>query len=130
MRTYVIKGAPIAWKRVGRQGNNYYDTQLFEKERSRIEMLTQDPEEIVKGPINIDLTFYLPIATSLGVAKKSKLDGKPCDKKPDIDNLVKFIFDALRGVLYTDDAQVVSGIFRKIYSITPRTEIVIYKLEE
>jgi Holliday junction resolvase RusA-like endonuclease len=127
-RTYVIKGAPIAWKRSGRQGNYYYDSQIFEKERARIEMLTQDPYEIVQGPIYIDLTFYLPIPLSIGRVKRELLEGKPHDKKPDRDNLEKFIFDALRGVLYTDDAQIADGIVRKIYSLEPRTEIVIYKL--
>jgi Holliday junction resolvase RusA-like endonuclease len=37
-------------------------------------------------------------------------------KKPDCDNIVKIILDALNGVAYTDDKQVVDVRCRKCYA--------------
>ena len=36
-------------------------------------------------------------------------------KKPDIDNLVKFVLDAANGVLFKDDSQVVRVLATKMY---------------
>ena len=44
-------------------------------------------------------------------------------KKPDWDNIGKIVADALNGVAYHDDSQIVTGIVNKYYSNEPRTEI-------
>ncbi len=48
-------------------------------------------------------------------------------KKPDIDNLIKFVMDSLSGHngFFLDDNQIVSIYAEKIYSDKPRTEILI-----
>ena len=43
--------------------------------------------------------------------------------KPDIDNLLKAIQDALTGVLWADDAQVVTGIAMKYYDDEPKVSV-------
>lgn len=50
-------------------------------------------------------------------------------KKPDIDNVVKAVLDALNKVAYRDDNQVVELQIRKQYSERPRLEICIEELE-
>jgi Holliday junction resolvase RusA-like endonuclease len=45
--------------------------------------------------------------------------------KPDADNIIKAAADALNGVAYTDDTQVVEVFARKYYSDSPRIEIYI-----
>lgn len=49
-------------------------------------------------------------------------------KKPDIDNIAKCILDALNGVAYHDDTQVVLLTIRKSYSEIPRVEVEINKI--
>lgn len=45
------------------------------------------------------------------------LDGKELPlKKPDIDNIVKVVADALNGVAYHDDTQIVMVVAKKVYS--------------
>ena len=44
-------------------------------------------------------------------------------KRPDTDNLVKLVKDALTGVYWKDDSQVQIGGAFKLYSHTPRTEV-------
>lgn len=49
-------------------------------------------------------------------------------KKPDIDNVVKAVLDALNGVAYRDDTQVIELHVRKSYSEKPRVEVCIEKI--
>jgi Holliday junction resolvase RusA-like endonuclease len=44
-------------------------------------------------------------------------------KKPDIDNVLKIVLDALNGVAYKDDSKVVSVSGKKIYSDEPKLVI-------
>lgn len=49
-------------------------------------------------------------------------------KKPDWDNIGKAVCDALNGVAYKDDAQIICGKVEKYYSDTPRVEVEISDL--
>ena len=51
-------------------------------------------------------------------------------KKPDVDNVMKICCDALNGVAFYDDSQVVTGGITKWYSDNPRVEIEIEEAEE
>ena len=44
-------------------------------------------------------------------------------KKPDLDNVIKAVLDALNGVAYKDDSRIVRIEARKEYSDSPRLEI-------
>ena len=46
-------------------------------------------------------------------------------KKPDWDNFGKIISDALNGIVYKDDSQIVEGTVRKFYSDHPCVKITI-----
>lgn len=55
---------------------------------------------------------------------KDHLNGKiRHTKKPDWDNVGKIISDALNGLAYDDDSQIVSAKVEKYYSDNPRVEI-------
>lgn len=51
-------------------------------------------------------------------------------KKPDIDNLIKFVLDALNGQLYVDDSQVVSITATKQYAPESCIEIKVVEITE
>jgi Holliday junction resolvase RusA-like endonuclease len=55
--------------------------------------------------MNISATFEMPLSWSM--KKRREHDGKPCGKKPDGDNILKIVADALNGVAYHDDAAIV-----------------------
>ena len=44
-------------------------------------------------------------------------------KKPDADNILKAISDALNGIVYRDDSQVCDCSVVKLYSKNPRVEV-------
>lgn len=51
-------------------------------------------------------------------------------KRPDLDNLIKFVKDCLNGVVYQDDSQVFSIQAEKRYSEDPKTEVFISWVEK
>ena len=64
---------------------------------------------------------------------KEKWQTIPMTKKPDIDNLIKFVLDALQGQngFFLDDSQVVRLYAEKIYTDDdPHTEIIILEENE
>lgn len=50
-------------------------------------------------------------------------------KRPDGDNIIKIILDALNGVLYHDDAQICKIHFTKKYAEKPETKVLIKTIE-
>ena len=44
-------------------------------------------------------------------------------KRPDVDNVLKIVCDALNKIVYDDDACIVDAQVRKYYSANPRVEI-------
>ena len=59
------------------------------------------------GPIGMHIaaTFEMPLSWSM--RKRKLMDGGPCQKKPDADNVMKVVADALNGVAYHDDSSIV-----------------------
>lgn len=80
----------------------------------------------LEGPVCVALTArFVPAASASRRAQAAMLSGEvPPSKKPDLDNIVK-VLDALNGVAFRDDAQIVSVFARKIYSEAPGLDIVI-----
>ena len=50
-------------------------------------------------------------------------------KKPDWDNIGKIICDALNGIAWKDDAQIVDGHVLKHYSEVPHTDVLIEEVQ-
>jgi Holliday junction resolvase RusA-like endonuclease len=62
----------------------------------------------------IKIEFFYQIPKSW--TKKEKAEAKWHTSKPDIDNLIKGCMDALNGIAYEDDSQVVQVSARKQYA--------------
>lgn len=79
--------------------------------------------------MRIKAFYSIPKSKSKKV-KALMLDGtiRPT-KKPDMDNVVKIIADALNQVAYRDDTQIVDCQCRKFYSESPRVEVSIRTVE-
>jgi len=129
MITLEIVGKPIPQKRprFARKGNfvSCYDDQIVDKKRCQWQILSQFKEEIWEMPLSLDLIFFMPIPKSTsGVKKKQMANGVIGHiKKPDLDNLQKFVLDCLTGLVFKDDSQVCEIRAKKIYSSNPGTTI-------
>jgi|CXWL01.1.fsa_nt_gi Holliday junction resolvase RusA-like endonuclease len=75
------------------------------------------------GPVDLTTTFYLPRPKSL---PKRVLHHT---KKPDLDKLVRAVKDALKGVLYLDDSQVVDVKAMKRYATSIHPPGVMVEIE-
>lgn len=77
--------------------------------------------------VTVDAEFPIPKSWS----KKKKASANYASKKPDIDNIIKSVFDGLNGVAWTDDAMVSIVEARKKYTDQmPACYITITTLEE
>jgi len=77
--------------------------------------------------LEIQIVAYLKIPKSETKAMKTAMEVgyiRPT-KKPDCDNVLKMIADALNILAYKDDAQVVNCNVQKYYSHVPRVEVTI-----
>lgn len=74
-------------------------------------------------PLFLDCVFYMPIVKGTSQKKrKQMLAGEIIHtKKPDKDNLEKFVMDCCNGVVWHDDSQVAHGRQRKLFAENPRT---------
>ncbi len=74
--------------------------------------------DLLETPVGVYLYIRLPIPQSYSKKRREAcLSGieKPA-KKPDIDNLAKSVLDGMNGVIWKDDAQIVSLHVTKVYS--------------
>ena len=79
---------------------------------------------LLDGPLCVKVAAFMPIPKSLSKAKTAAAIGgslRP-QTKPDVDNFAKVI-DALNGVAWRDDSQVVHLVVSKHYSDRPRLEL-------
>jgi Holliday junction resolvase RusA-like endonuclease len=76
--------------------------------------LLQPPLE---GPLRLTVTAWLPMPASI---PKKRRDTALPTKRPDLDNFVKQVEDALNHYAFVDDAQIVTIIARKRYIGTLR----------
>ena len=86
----------------------------------------------ITAPIDAYLYFEMPIPKS--TTKKALLaiqQGKiRHTKKPDLDNLIKSVTDALNKVCYEDDTLIVSIHATKVYSETPGVTIMLTEAKQ
>ncbi len=79
----------------------------------------------LSGPVELRASFFMPVPRSWSQRKQAEaLRGalRPTGK-PDFDNLVKLVADAVRQVVWQDDAQIVAAHIWKLYSDTPRVVV-------
>lgn len=87
-------------------------------------------------PLTVDISFFLQVPQYMfvnndrhkGRLKPERISSWPT--KPDLDNLDKFVLDALQGFIFENDSQIVSQTICKSYDWNPpfagRTEVHIY----
>lgn len=130
----VINGVkPMGAVRMTRRGkwtNPAAQRYLSYKQTIGNQLKKQFIDELISGPIEVDLIFKMPIPESWSNKKKREAIGQPHVKKSDIDNLIKGVFDASNKIIWNDDNQVYKVAATKIYSTAPGIEIIINRMGE
>lgn len=87
----------------------------------------------LEGPLRLCVEFYRDIPRSWSKKKQIQANAgvvRPTSK-PDLDNYVKAVKDALKGVCWLDDSQVVEyGPTGKYYSDKPRIVVTVEPINE
>lgn len=79
-----------------------------------------------EGIVKMTTVIYFPIPKSASKKKREQMlvgEIRPL-VKPDCSNVVKSIEDALNGIAYIDDSQIVYSTQTKYYSETPEVRVV------
>lgn len=124
------KGRPRACRR-GAHIGLYTPAKTEEAERSLLaQSLPYKPAQPLGGPLSVSIELLCAVPKSWSKRKRNDaLYGyiHPTGK-PDVDNAAKLVLDALNGVFYVDDKQVVELSVSKRYDDTPSTVISIRQL--
>jgi Holliday junction resolvase RusA-like endonuclease len=85
--------------------------------------------KLLAGPLTVEVLAFVPIPKSFSKAKRqAAVEGavRPVTR-PDVDNHIKNL-DALNGIAWSDDSQIVTLRAAKYYSEHPRLELVAEEL--
>jgi crossover junction endodeoxyribonuclease RusA len=105
MRALVVKGRAIVTHAKGHELAVWRQAISVRAHAAGVAML--------EGPVALGLRFRL-----LRPASRPKRDTRP-DRRPDLDKLVRAVFDGLTGIAFADDAQIVYCVAEKVYAPTP-----------
>ncbi|WP_054948960.1 RusA family crossover junction endodeoxyribonuclease [Numidum massiliense] len=138
MIVFAVYGDPVAQGRPRATTVNgrvrMYDPPKSRNYKEYLRFLAAEhaPDKLLEGPLAMDLRVYRRIPKSFSKKKKAAAiagELRPVTK-PDADNYLKSVKDALNGVIWRDDSQVVNVSVGKWYGEKPRVEIRISGIEE
>lgn len=136
MITLELHGNPISQNRprFARKGSyvSCYDDQAKLKEGYRWQIKSQFREEALTTPISLEILFFMPIPKSSTAIKKRQMANGIIahQKKPDLDNLQKFVLDCMNTMVFKDDSQICEIRYKKIYSNKPGTVVRVIPLAD
>lgn len=130
---FELPNTPIAQQRPRISKWGVYNPNAKQKEAAKWvlaeQMVSGGHIKAADGPIEVNLTFHMPIAKKLRSGAVNALEGQWCDKNKDVDNLAKFALDVLNKIAYEDDRLVSKLTCEKVYSQDPRVEIEVNPLK-
>lgn len=134
----VAKGRARSVTRRGKGGASYIahiTPEKTERYEARVAVFAQQAmagAQPAEGAVSLSVQAYFPIPASWSKKRQQAArDGlEHHTKKPDLDNVIKAVKDGMNGVAWKDDSQVVAMIdCRKLYSDTPRVEVIVGAVE-
>ncbi|WP_105965033.1 RusA family crossover junction endodeoxyribonuclease [Apilactobacillus micheneri] len=121
--------APVAAgrPRFNRNGHAYdpKKSKVFKRQVESMLKFMYREKPISGKPIEVYVAFYREIQSSISKkehARRANHEHMPIHK-PDTDNYIKSILDAMNGILWTDDNLIVHIDAYKYYDDNPRIEI-------
>lgn len=76
-----------------------------------------------EGPVQIEVVCTFAIPKSWSKAKRAAQMHRPHCQKPDGDNLLKAVKDALNRIAWRDDGQVYDARVRKVWGLVDQTVV-------
>lgn len=83
------------------------------------------------GPLRMELRFVMPRpASHLGARGLRRSAPRVPATRPDLSKLVRALEDALTGIVWRDDAQVVEQWACKTYGDSPQVDVQVWRVED
>lgn len=99
-----------------------------QRERAAREVIASErPAAPFAGPLVVEVSFVFAIPASRRKGKDKVSVGDPCLLRVDRGNLLKLIEDAMNGLVYDDDSQVVGGNVSKVWGETSGTKVTVFR---
>lgn len=123
-----VPGTPIAKgrPRMVAHGHPYTPERTRDAEQSLALFFKQACRKPLEGPLELIVAFSFHYPRSWPKAQREAVENgeEPWHVgKPDLDNLVKLVKDAGNGILWRDDAQIVTIEACKVYGVEAETTI-------
>lgn len=136
--SFTVPGVPLGKQRP--RHNRYTNaTYTPEKTKLREEEIAVEYKRHVGGcrfptdsylELSIVALMPIPKRSSKAMREKMIMHNVLPTTKPDCDNILKLVADALNGVAYDDDKQIVKMTVTKLYSERPATVIIVKDYEK
>ena len=128
---FTIPGIPTAWARAGTKGRVHFTPGKQRRSMSVVQVLASDAmgdRPPLSGPVAMTVTACWPWPKSMSQRKRSAVGANYRTARPDADNVGKLIADAINGITFGDDAQVVDLRVKKLFGLSAFTRVVIESL--
>lgn len=132
-----IEPKPQSRPRFARRGNftTTYEDKDMKAWRNHCQSLIANQymgQPILEGALRTKVRFCIKPPQYISKVKKNQqalLDEIiPVGKKPDIDNYEKALYDSMSGIVFKDDGQIALHDVGKFYSLNPRIEVEVNRL--
>jgi Holliday junction resolvase RusA-like endonuclease len=81
--------------------------------------------ELFEGPVSVRLVVYVQAPASVSKKRYAAMVANELLPiiKPDLDNVLKIVADALNGIIYVDDKQIAQATLMRKYAKAPELEV-------
>lgn len=133
-----IEPKPQSRPRFARRGNftTTYEDKIMKAWRNQCRLLIANQymgQPILEGALRAKVRFYIQPPQYIAKVKKNHQalleEVIPVNKKPDIDNYEKALYDSMSGIVFQDDGQIALHTVGKFYSLNPRIEVEIERMD-
>lgn len=130
---FVIPGRPCAWQRARSNGKVRFDSPEQTRNKltiSQIGAATMNGRPPLEGPLEVIVAAFWLYPKSMSKKRRGQYGSHFYTSRPDADNIIKLIGDALNGIVWRDDSQIVTLQVTKRYAINQQTVIRVMPLTD
>jgi Holliday junction resolvase RusA-like endonuclease len=121
---FTVEGTPKVQKQTQWNRKRGYDPSSLDRKQIIWQISPYAPKEPLEGAIEMDVVFYMPMPKVSRIKTRAMINGSVYPiVRPDIDNMAYILTNAMKGIYYRDDSQIVDLSLRKRYAENPRTVV-------
>jgi len=134
--SFIIEGDPVAkgrpkFARRGKFVSVYTPkkTKTYEDKVAEVARIAMGDQEPLETPVTVSIMIYFPVPASYSKKRREAClnQTEMHLKRPDMDNVYKAITDAMNGIVYQDDCQIVSMHVDKVYADVGSVSVYVYE---